>query len=341
VNGWPLLPFYFFTLLPFRRFLGAVMSAAHSVLVHLGAGIGNIVLATPLLLALHESGFVTDVALAADYPETANLLRPWSMVRAVFTNSDMPPTGNYEYVLPAIPPFYWRRLAHCFRSAKNVVSRPPDGLFYRSEQSFYLSFARTLGWDEGSPPVTLPITSTGWPDIGRRTLVLAPGCKTGEMAKKRWPHFPKLAEKFRDVVVVGTMDDLWDGQGLRLHLPAHVRNLAGCLSLRETAELIATGGAFVGNDSGLSHIAAAVGTPTVMIFGPTSDLVLGALASNVRVVRSGLRCEPCWSNGRFRACSGRIDCLTQVAVETVVRSLLELGFPSASRDPRSSPSSVA
>ncbi len=156
--------------------------------------------------------------------------------------------------------------------------------------------------------------------------MLAPGCKTGEMARKRWPYFPALAEVFDDVVTVGTAEDLCDGEGKRFHFPAHTNNLAGQLSLRETAEVIAAAGAFVGNDSGLSHIAAAVGTPTVMIFGPTSELVLGSFPTNVRIIRRGLCCEPCWFNGRFRACSSRIDCLAQVTVERVVCLLAELGF---------------
>jgi ADP-heptose:LPS heptosyltransferase len=296
------------------------------VLLHLGAGIGNIVLATPLLAALNQLGFEIDVALAADYPETADLLRPWGVLRAVFANADILPAKNYEYVLPAIPPFYWSRFAHRFCRIGNLLPRPSDSLFYQNEQAFYLSFARTLGWEGAAPAVVLPIAPIERAGVTKRTLALAPGCKTGEMARKRWPYFPALAEVFDDVVTVGTADDLCDGDGKRLDFPAHASNLVGQLSLRETAEVIAVAGGFVGNDSGLSHIAAAVGTPTVMIFGPTSELVLGSFPTNVRIVRQGLRCEPCWFNGRFRACSSRIDCLAQVTVERVVCSLAELGF---------------
>ena len=42
-----------------------------SILVHLGAGVGNVVMATPLLMALHELGLTIDVLLAADYAETS------------------------------------------------------------------------------------------------------------------------------------------------------------------------------------------------------------------------------------------------------------------------------
>jgi len=297
-----------------------------AILIHLGAGVGNVVLATPLLAALNQLGFEIDVALAADYPETADLLRPWSAVRAVITNDEIPSAKNYQYVLPAIPPFYWSRFAHCFCSVNNLLPRPSDGLFYENEQTFYFSFARTLGWRGAAPSTVLPIAPTERMDVTKRTLVLAPGCKTGEMAKKRWPYFPALAQAFGDVVVTGTADDLWDGQGTRLHFPAHVHNFAGRLSLRQTAEVIAAAGVFVGNDSGLSHIAAAVGSATVMIFGPTSERVLGSLSPNVRVVRRGLQCEPCWFDSRFRACAGRIDCLAQVTVERVICALADLGF---------------
>ena len=45
-----------------------------AALVHLAAGIGNVVLATPLLLALHDLGFILDVRLDADYAGTGELL---------------------------------------------------------------------------------------------------------------------------------------------------------------------------------------------------------------------------------------------------------------------------
>jgi ADP-heptose:LPS heptosyltransferase len=298
-----------------------------AILVHLGAGIGNVVLATPLLVALGELDVEVDVVLAADYPETADLLRPWSIVREVFTNLGVVPMGCYEYVLPAIPPFYWASFAKQYRSSHNLVPRPAADLFYQDEQAFYLSFARALGWD-GAPTVpVLPIAPTELEPFSGSTLVLAPGCKTGEMAKKRWPYFTKLAERYADVAVVGTADDLHDGCCQAIDFPSRARNLSGQLTLRRTAELIAASGALVGNDSGLAHIAAAVGTPTIMIFGPTPDLVLGAFPANVRVIRRGLPCEPCWfSRERFGYCAGRIDCLAEVTVEAVVSSLEDLGF---------------
>ena len=293
------------------------------VLVHLAAGIGNLVLATPLLVALQELGLAVDVWLSADYPQTADLLRPWSAVREVLTGAGRPCFNKYTSIIPATPPFYWPRFASHFSGVKNLVPRPPTPLFYQNEQAFYLSFARVLGFPPDRRPFcTLPIAPDDQFGATRQTVVLAPGCKTGEMAAKRWPHFAELAERLQDVVVVGTADDLRHGDGRVVKFPAHVRSFVDRLTLRQTAELIAGAGLLIGNDSGLSHVAAAVGTPCLLIFGPTPHHVFGQLCPQVSIIRSGLNCEPCWFGSRFRACAKRIDCLRKLSVAHVAEAAL-------------------
>jgi hypothetical protein len=106
-------------------------------LVHLASGIGNIVFATPLLVALAELGFTIDVDLDADYPQTSGLLQPWSIIRRSFLNParSARTTDEYDLLIPAIPPFYWRKLQHTFRSARPLVAeRPPAALFSTDEQ---------------------------------------------------------------------------------------------------------------------------------------------------------------------------------------------------------------
>jgi ADP-heptose:LPS heptosyltransferase len=292
---------------------------SEAVLVQLGAGIGNVVLATPLLVALNELQVVTDVLLVADYSQTASLLQPWSCVREVITREA--PDG-YTHVIPGLPPFYHPRFGRSITRRPNTLARPPDSLFYINEQEFYLHFAYVLGYPtDRHPRPTLPIAPSEACGVTRGTVVLAPGCKTGLMATKRWPYFPDLAAELPDVVVVGTPDDLTLNDGAPMNFPAHVRSLVGQLSLRETAEVMAAAGVVVGNDSGLSHVAAAVGTPAVMLFGPTSSKSLGPMPANVKVLRSGLQCEPCWFRNRFQACTGKIDCLASLSVESAIREV--------------------
>jgi hypothetical protein len=302
-------------------------AAAPAALVHLGAGVGNVVLATPLLLALHAMGLETDVWLSADYPQTADLLRPWSVVREVFTGPVVAPRlARYAHVVPAIPPFYWARFAPRFARLPNLVARPPESLFYEDEQEFYFSFARRMGCPPGPrPECALPISPDESFGVTQRTVVLAPGCKTGEMATKRWPYFRELAEEFEDVAVVGTSDDLRGRDGRPFGFPRRVRSFVDRLTLRKTAELMAAAGVVVGNDSGLAHTAGAAGAPTLVLFGPTPHRSLGAFPQNVAVLRQGLPCEPCWFKARFGACSRRISCLQGLRVETVAAEIRRMG----------------
>jgi ADP-heptose:LPS heptosyltransferase len=298
---------------------------AAQVLVHLGAGIGNIVMATPLLTALDRLGLTIDLWLSADYEETADLFRGWSIIRRIVT--DPRDSGiAYDAYVPAVPPYYWPRFQSHYQELRGVVTRPGDWLFWTNEQSYYLSFARALGYHDTAPSPRLPVPPSE-PAGGATTIVLAPGCKTGEMAAKRWPWFPDLAATLDDVAVVGTADDLrrWDGG--EMTFPSHVRMLAGRLSLRETVELMAASAVVVANDSGLGHVAAALGVPTILMFGPTPHYTLGRFPPHVTVLRTGLPCEPCWfRRDRLAACSNRIDCLSGITV-TRVRDAITRRLP--------------
>jgi ADP-heptose:LPS heptosyltransferase len=174
------------------------------------------------------------------------------------------------------------------------------------------------------PYYFLPVSSED-ADGNRGTIVLAPGCKPEAMAAKRWPFFPELAARFEDVVVVGTDDDLLRFDGSPMEFPKHVRSFVGSLTLRETAAVIARAGAVVANDSGLGHVAGALGVPTILLFGPTPDRTLGHLPLNVTVMRTDLECEPCWFGRRFHACNARVDCLNRLSLDSVVRRVEEVG----------------
>ena len=179
--------------------------------------------------------------------------------------------------------------------------------------------ATALGYPrDRHPEPRLPIGPAEAYRDAASTVVLAPGSKTGEMSAKRWPWFPELAARLDDVAIVGTAADLVSPEGTPLDFPAHARNLAGALTLVETAELIASSSLVVANDTGLAWVAAAVGTPAIVLFGPTPDRSLGPLPAHVTVLRSGLDCEPCWFQARFAHCRGRIDCLRSLTVERVL-----------------------
>src|SRR5262245_35384838 len=134
-------------------------------LVHLASGVGNVVLATLLLLALDELGYEVHVCLDADYAQTADLLQPWSVVRAVHggglavmvrtMRSESTAAHQWDEIVPAVPPFYWARFARAYDGPfaracgrARVLPRPTERLFAADGQAFYLSFARRLGYGD-------------------------------------------------------------------------------------------------------------------------------------------------------------------------------------------------
>ncbi len=141
---------------------------------------------------------------------------------------------------------------------------------------------------------------------------------------KRWPldRFTALADRLREsglavAWVVGPVElDRW---GARVDdLVPRVDDL-GTL---DTAAVLASATVVVGNDTGTSHLAAAVGSPVVALFGPTDDRTWGPRGPDVRVFRSpdhGPRCEVC-----PQPCPGEYPapCMEAIAVATVASAAL-------------------
>jgi heptosyltransferase-2 len=99
-----------------------------------------------------------------------------------------------------------------------------------------------------------------------------------------------------------------------------VANLAGRTALREFIEQAAACRLFLTNDSGAMHIASAVGTRTVAIFGATDDVATGPTGPRSRVVRHQVDCSPCL----LRECPIDHRCMTGVTPEQVTGVAMEL-----------------
>jgi heptosyltransferase III len=99
-------------------------------------------------------------------------------------------------------------------------------------------------------------------------------------------------------------------------------DLSGQLSLKELAALTAQARLFIGVDSAPMHIAAAMGTPTVVLFGPSGDKEWGPWQVIHRVVTTDHSCRPCGQDG----CGGSkiSDCLVTLPVERVLKAANEL-----------------
>ena len=98
-------------------------------------------------------------------------------------------------------------------------------------------------------------------------------------------------------------------------------------SLVETARSLAGCRAVVTNDSGLMHLAEAVGTPTVALFGPTVQAFGYAphLAGSTVLEEPDLECRPCSRNGKRPCHRGDLACLERIDPDRVWQALVPLG----------------
>jgi ADP-heptose:LPS heptosyltransferase len=80
---------------------------------------------------------------------------------------------------------------------------------------------------------------------------------------------------------------------------------------------------FIGNDSGISHMAAALGLPTIVIFGPTDQSVWSPRGEKTFVVQRGVHCSPC-PQERFFQCKD-IECLKGIEMGEVLEGLKKIG----------------
>jgi heptosyltransferase II len=165
---------------------------------------------------------------------------------------------------------------------------------------------------------------------GEPFVALAPGSAWGT---KRWPYYVGLAKKLSDdfrVAIIGSNADKKIADEIRAAVPAGcVIDAVGVLPLLASAELIGRAQAIVTNDSAPQHLASAMGTPTLTIFGPTvPEFGFGPLAERRAVAGfSGLSCRPCHRHGPPQCPLGHWRCMRELSVEYVSSLLTDVLNP--------------
>lgn len=157
----------------------------------------------------------------------------------------------------------------------------------------------------------------------RRYAVIQPGAST---SYKLWPaeRYQELAKNLyeihgMDVFLVGDSGDAGVCSAAAAGVPEGCRclSLAGELDLALTAGLIRDSAVFIGPDSGLAHLAAALGVPTVVLFGPSDCRKWGIVNGRHAVVRKDLPCAPCFMFGYSKPCNS-FECMRQIEVPDVI-----------------------
>ncbi len=181
--------------------------------------------------------------------------------------------------------------------------------------------------DEERYRVDLLLRQTGSTD--EPFVALAPGSAWGT---KRWPYYPELAKKLAEdvrIAIIGSKaDSALAAQIIDALPPGSAINGVG-LPLLASAELIGRARTIVTNDSAPQHLASAMGTPTLTIFGPTvPEFGFGPVAErHVVAGHDGLSCRPCHRHGPQRCPLGHWRCMRELTPEYISGLVTEVLSP--------------
>ena len=334
------------------------MSPANNTLIIAPQWIGDAVMTEPLLRRLHARGQRLTVGalpwVAPVYramPQVAEVIEfPFAhgglqfkarrtiakRIEGQFDKAYVLPNSLKSALLPflaSIPErigyFGEARVGLLTHRLKNPKNKPPMVAFYSA-----LSGETGLEADRPQLAIAAPEIAATLQTLGLQAggyVVFAPGAEFGPA--KRWPaaHFAELAARLSlPVVLLGSGKEAALCEEIAAPVNAaqagKCLNLAGKTSLPQALSLIAASRSTISNDSGLMHVAAALGVPQVAIFGSSSPLHTPPLSSKATVLwlktdpayQPPLECAPCFQ----RECPlGHTRCLNDIKPERVLQAL--------------------
>jgi len=316
--------------------------------------LGDMVLTTPLLTRLAESGSVDVVAT----PAAATMLANHPAVRRVISYDKR---GAEKGTLGFV------RLAMRLRGERYSAAYLAQGSVRSGALAMMAGIPKRVGFDSSAGRVfytdRIPyiegdhhaarLLSLGRGAIGAAAAPPRPSLFPGEAEKaavdellrgvtaseplfalapgsvwatKRWPGFIELAMSLArrgTIVTIGSVADRELAAAIGSAVGAKSVDATGKLSLLASAELIRRSRVLVTNDSAPQHLASAMNTPTVAIFGPTVPAFgFGPLAERSAVVGiDSLVCRPCDRHGPMRCPLGHWKCMREITAVTVSNAI--------------------
>lgn len=153
-------------------------------------------------------------------------------------------------------------------------------------------------------------------------VIFCPGAEYGPA--KRWPaqHFAALARLVatpqNPAWLIGSAKDAAVGDDIARAAQGAALNLCGRSTLEQAIDLIASARCVVSNDSGLMHVAAALGRPLVALYGSSSPAYTPPLSPAAKIISRNLPCSPCFK----RECPlGHFDCMNGITPQLVAATV--------------------
>ena len=287
------------------------------------AGIGNAVEATPLVQAIRilwPSCQLTFLHSCGD------LFDDWCVPDRVITNLKAIQGECFDVTFSA----YLHEDIDvckdlCSLGRVHALNKWQKKWLLKPEREYYVGMLKSYGYKGDTPPCYVNIKR---PEkvphtAGFRICIASCGRNEAMWKYKKWPHYSELISILRDqypdlqVCVVGTKDDdvdiEFDG--------ANVVDCRSVYSLCETAWLLKHSSFAIGNDCGPMHIASAVNTSSIVIFGPTCILKNNYPGKVTMLYPKNIKCWPCqYNTGHLNNCDTG-QCIKSIVPEMVLERL--------------------
>lgn len=299
----------------------ALPAALKRTVVIVGAGLGNMIYAGPMLRWLSERLNVPiDLVIHNRFDAAVPLFS-----RAPWLNVVYP---GFEYLVGC---HYWCAIS----SVTAGAFRPPftaDRMLWVDEQRDYNVEGRFihetrlnfLGLEQIFDEVpclrpNLPppfIRDFNYVHPGNRIIGVTSGKKEGNWSNREWPHMPALVQRLLGegwlVRSFGLPDEHVEG----------AEDFTG-LPVREALARMAECSYFISYDGGICHMAEAIGVPTIWLFGPTSLIKNGPYFAHSPALLSRRDCGPCIYKADFVRCN-QPECMQDIGIDDVMRELESL-----------------
>ncbi|HEY2352530.1 MAG TPA: lipopolysaccharide heptosyltransferase II [Candidatus Acidoferrum sp.] len=217
-----------------------------------------------------------------------------------------------------------------------AIPVPKTGEFPPHEKFYYLELLRRAGWIDSVP--NEPFIALHVKESARQRaadLLRAAGARTSALrvaigagaaygSAKCWlpSRFAETANQLQsqwdaDVILFGAAGEADVSLAITAEMSRTPIDLTGKTAIADLPALLSQCHVFVGNDSGAMHVAAAVGLPTVGIFGPTDPLGTAPVTPRHTIVRRQSYCSPCF----LRRCPIDHRCMTRITAEQVLTAV--------------------
>jgi lipopolysaccharide heptosyltransferase II len=316
--------------------------------------VGDAVLAIPALKAVRSNFPEAEITLLVR-PWVAGLFTSAPFIDRVWTEAKPTKLGDWTRITRDIRAFDFDLallLPNSFESALMMfLARVPNRVGYatdgrtwmltnsiepstnrRHQIHYYLDLAKAIRAETDNPSIEIAATDEERQAArsllaeegivrGARFLVLNPGAAYG--SAKRWheDRFADVAdilaaEMELGVAMIGSESERPIAEQIRSRMKRPGAVLSGRTSLETLIGVLAESTLMITNDSGPMHIAAALGIPTVAVFGSTDERVTSPFGRRTRVVKNPVECSPCL----LRECPIDHRCMNGVSVDDVCKA---------------------